>query len=97
MVLTRIQLRVNSNLIKKASNNLPITLQTHSRHLPDTINTLSRPSIHLLRTFNYISIPLKDAIPKSQVTHWVVVVAVVVVAATLVVVLLCVRHLETQA
>ena len=72
MVLARIQFRLNSSLIKKASNNLPDTLQTHSRQLPDTIQTLSRPSKHLLGTFYYISIPLKDAVPKSQVTRRVV-------------------------
>ena len=69
MVLARILFRLNSNLIKKASNNPPDTLQTHSRQFPDTIQTLSRPSKHLLGTFYYISIPLKDAVPKFQVTR----------------------------
>ena len=59
-----------------ASNHLRDTLQTHSRQLPDTIQTLFRPSKHLLGTFYYISIPLKDAVPKSQVTRRVVVVVV---------------------
>ena len=72
MVLARIQFRLNFNLIKKAFNNLPDTLQTHSRHLPDTIQKLSRPSKHLPGTFCYISLPLKDAVPKSQVTRRVV-------------------------
>ena len=72
MVLARIQFRLNSNLIKNASNNHQDTLQTHCRHLPDTIQILFRPSKHLPGTFYYISIPLKDAVPKSQVTRRVV-------------------------
>ena len=50
----------------------PGTLQTHSKNFPDTIQTLPRPSKQLPGTFCYISIPLKDDVPKSQVTRRVV-------------------------
>ena len=54
-----------------------MTFQTPSRLLSDTIQTLSRASKHIPGTFCYISISLKDPVPKSQVTRrvggWVVV------------------------
>ena len=52
MVLARIQFRLNFNLTKKASNNLPDTLQTQSRHYTDTLQTFQTPSMNLLLHFH---------------------------------------------
>ena len=62
----------NINCIPTWSRKLTITFRTPSRHLPNTIQTLFVPSKHLPRTLCYISISIKDDVPKFQVNRRVV-------------------------